>query len=124
MKNQVYALLLIGLLIQGCSGSGGSGKDIGNNGGVFGGNNSGSNGADANGETPAMRAATEKCRNLPEGSTVISYHYSENHNGNACTTGCQIFYSTASYCSGLKNDALNNDCAKSSRDESFEQLCR
>jgi hypothetical protein len=42
---------------------------------------------------------------------------------NGCATGKQSFSSLEAYCSGLQNDALNNGCARSTREQLFYQNC-
>jgi hypothetical protein len=44
-------------------------------------------------------------------------------NENGCDTGSHSFGSTADYCNGLRNNALNNGCAEGLRHETFTQSC-
>lgn len=43
---------------------------------------------------------------------------------NGCSTGQQTFCSKTAYCAGLKDDVLNNGCAKSEREERYNKQCR
>lgn len=52
-----------------------------------------------------------------------SYSFSETFNLVECKTGEQKFASKKSYCTGLKNDELNNYCAKESRDRAYNRTC-
>ena len=111
MKIKIFGIIFLSLLLQACAGSS-SGAGNGN-------------GAPASGEeTQAMKEAKEKCANTPTGSGIdIRYVMSENHDGNACTTGCQIFQSIEAYCGGLRNDQINNNCAKAQREKTFQSDC-
>lgn len=42
---------------------------------------------------------------------------------NGCATGSHSFSSLDSYCAGLQNNALNNNCAQTSRGDLFYQNC-
>jgi hypothetical protein len=123
MKTKLLYAFSIMLILQACSGGGSNSGDGAGNGGEkpsVGNNNSGS----SSGDTPALIEARDKCANTPaQGNFDIRYVFSENINGQACTTGCQLFSSQSSYCSGLKSDQLNNNCAKASREKSFQDSC-
>lgn len=109
MKNKTFGIFALSLLLQACAGSSS-------------GNGSNGGGGTGSGETQAMRDASQKCANAPQGSS-IRYVMSQNDNGNACTTGCQIFYSGTAYCDGLRNDSLNNNCAKAEREKTYKENC-
>lgn len=51
-------------------------------------------------------------------------NYSYEFEENGCKTGKQEFSSKADYCSGLKNDGLNNGCAASLRQKAYETDCQ
>ena len=116
MKTKFYAVLMIGLLSQACNLSAGSdkSKDQG----------ASPQSADGGFETPQSRDAKAKCDATPKSSTDIRYVYSETVNGNSCTTGCQIFNSFASYCAGLQDNNLNQNCATSQRSDAYDSICR
>lgn len=51
-----------------------------------------------------------------------SYTYEYNDQG--CKTGKQTFATKDEYCRGLMDDELNNYCARSSRETTFNEQCR
>jgi hypothetical protein len=52
-----------------------------------------------------------------------SKKFTYDYNVNGCKTGEQTFDSKEAYCAGLKNDALNNGCAASMRQQTFQADC-
>ena len=54
-----------------------------------------------------------------EETQKISYDYTEN----SCPTGRHEFESQEALCDGLKNDSLNNNCARNLRYQEFKQKC-
>jgi len=52
-------------------------------------------------------------------SDNYTYTYSESINGVECTTGERKYDSKEDYCAGLKDEKLNNGCAKETRKQSF-----
>ncbi|OGQ33550.1 MAG: hypothetical protein A3F16_04875 [Deltaproteobacteria bacterium RIFCSPHIGHO2_12_FULL_43_9] len=56
-------------------------------------------------------------------SGEFSYDYSITVNGVTCSTGKRTFNTRQEMCEGLKNDALNNNCAEELRKGYFEKHC-
>lgn len=52
-------------------------------------------------------------------STYLCYEYKVN----SCDTGKHEFNSDSSYCSGLLDDALNNNCAHEQRITTYQHQC-
>lgn len=73
----------------------------------------------------AMVAACGKSDSASDGSggssssRTLSYTYSFNDNG--CKTDKHSFASIEAYCNGLRDEALNNGCARTMRKNSFQQ---
>lgn len=58
---------------------------------------------------------------VPQGTPsqeTHSYNFSDSAAG--CSTGRQTFLTREAYCNGLKDDALNNNCAKTARQNAFK----
>lgn len=50
--------------------------------------------------------------------------YSYDYEENGCKTGKHGFDSKSAYCSALQNEGLNNGCASSLRQKSYDADCR
>lgn len=56
--------------------------------------------------------------------TIRPSSYSYEYNDHGCKTGKQTFASQDEYCKGLMDDELNNNCARESREGTYNQKCR
>jgi hypothetical protein len=54
------------------------------------------------------------------GNVIETLRY--NYNDNGCTTGEQSFPTRAALCAGLRDEELNNNCARRLRLQEFESL--
>ncbi|MES2854306.1 MAG: hypothetical protein V4692_00505 [Bdellovibrionota bacterium] len=74
--------------------------------------------------TTSKTSTTKKKHNKLHfiGSGVV-YEYSEQLNDDSCTTGEQKFTSHWAFCSGLKDEERNNECAVADRANTYEAFC-
>jgi hypothetical protein len=110
VKTKAVLVGVMMMVLQACNGSSSSGSGVG---------------GDSGANNPAVKEAADKCANTPiEPGDDLRYVMSETVNGTSCTTGCQIFHSVGAYCDALQDDSLNNNCAKTGREELYQENCR
>jgi hypothetical protein len=56
-------------------------------------------------------------------SGCSSSDYKYDYTVNGCDTGEHSFGNKSDYCSGLQNDTLNNGCAASTRQQTYQSEC-
>ncbi|UXR65559.1 hypothetical protein EZJ49_04750 [Bdellovibrio bacteriovorus] len=80
-----------------------------------------SNGGGGGGGTnpPVVVNPNSPTPQVPGTTSEFTYEYHQN----GCTTGKQKLASKAAYCDALLNDALNNNCAREMRVETFNRMC-
>jgi hypothetical protein len=112
MKIKILLVIVCLPLLQACGNSSTNSSDPG------------AGAADPGTPTPAQAQAINDCKNIPNRIPVdIRYVFNDTVNSASCTTGCQIFTSQGSYCAGLLNNVLNNNCAQQQRQETHNTNC-
>nr|BFD61498.1 hypothetical protein BdHM001_01790 [Bdellovibrio sp. HM001] len=102
MRSQLHIVLsVLALSVAACSNGGGGG---GGGGGAT---------------PPVVVNPTSPTPQVPGATSEFTYEYHQN----GCTTGKQRLTSKAAYCDALLNDALNNNCAREMRVETFNRMC-
>lgn len=79
------------------------------------------------GDPTASLIGRESIESCPAQNRPGSYCYFETEVQNGrmvCTTKRHLFGDLASYCSALKNDGANDQCAKVAREKKFNEECR
>ena len=76
--------------------------------------------ATSSGVSPStIQAEQDKCTNTPANGHDIRYVFSRRD----CTTGCQMFSSWSEACDTVLRDSVNNDCARTDREEYYAENC-
>ena len=70
-----------------------------------------------------MLIILDSCTKNENKSTTELPNYFYRYTLNGCDTGKQTFETLLSYCSGLVNEDLNNNCARGFRLERWEKEC-
>ncbi len=65
-------------------------------------------------------AGNAKPSQKPDAFKGFRYEINETINGKKCTTGKREFATFEAYCKGLLDDALNKNCARETREETYE----